>query len=309
MAAPAISPVNDLAFKKALGSNNHPEITLGFIQDFAGLTAAVGDVKIANPYDIQIASKYLAAKDAATRQRLVATLKDVTIDIGTADIVSEVQVKKENFFGARALYYACAQYTSRHTPDTGFRGLRPVHGINLVDFTLFRDTAVGLHCFRLADEIEQPTRELKWLRISFIELGKTLFPTPEQAAWCEFFRTGQAPAGAPAYIHEAAKIVDTANMDQEEREMIDLLDRYRADEREEFLTAQEDAREEGLAEGRATGLAEGRAEGRAEGLAEGEARREAQIIANAVARGESDEVIAQWTGLPVEAVARLRAAL
>jgi hypothetical protein len=35
MTAPVISPVHDLAFKKALGSSDHPEITLGFIQDFA----------------------------------------------------------------------------------------------------------------------------------------------------------------------------------------------------------------------------------------------------------------------------------
>jgi hypothetical protein len=74
-------------------------------------------------------------------------------------------------------------------------------------------------------------------------------------------------------------------MTREERHMIDVMEKARADKTAQLRTAYND------------------------GLAEGEATTKAAIITAAVARGESDEVIAQWTGLPAEEIARLRAGL
>jgi predicted transposase/invertase (TIGR01784 family) len=288
---PVISPVNDLAFKKLLGSLDHPDVTRGFIDDWAGFAGRAGAVRITDPYDIRIAENF--NRNAVTDEeldRLATTLRDVTVDVEFADMVAEVQLSKQQPFAARALYYACGRFVSHYHPVTGYMGLRPVHGVNLVGFTMF-DCPNGFHRFNLADEVNGDGHDLGLFKIGFIEFHKTRFQTEHQALWCEFFRTGKAPAGAPAYIEEAASIVDYWQMTRKERDMIDVMEKARADTAAPLRTAYSDGRTDGLAEGKAEGLAEGLGRG----------------IAAAMVRGESDEVIAQWSGLPVEEIARLRA--
>jgi hypothetical protein len=115
------------------------------------------------------------------------------------------------------------------------------------------------------------------LKIAIVEWKKTSFQTPEQAAWCEFFRTGRAPAGAPAYIKAAARIVDVVNMDPKERQMLTLLEKFDLDQEAVVETAYNDGK--------------------------------TAMIHAAMSAGFSDEDIAKFSGLPAEEIAQMRAAL
>jgi flagellar biosynthesis/type III secretory pathway protein FliH len=84
-------------------------------------------------------------------------------------------------------------------------------------------------------------------------------------------------------------------MTREERHMIDVMEKARADKTAQLRTAYND------------GLTEGKAEGLAEGLARGETKAQAAIIANALSAGLDDATIARITGLAIDDIARLRA--
>ena len=112
-----------------------------------------------------------------------------------------------------------------------------------------------------------------------MEIGKTVFQNDDQRMWCEFLRTGCAPPGAPAYLVEAATMVDYMNLLPEERAVIDLAEKEKA-----ILSAE-----------RSWELRHALAEGRAEGTR--------RVIRAALDQGHSVEEVAEFLGLPLQQVA------
>ena len=93
---------------------------------------------------------------------------------------------------------------------------------------------------------------LRWLKIGFVEFRKDVFAAAEQRPWCEFLRTGQAPAGAPGYLEEAATIIKYINLTGEEQAVIDLAEKGLATREAELKREREhgEARGEGRAQAR-----------------------------------------------------------
>ena len=63
----------------------------------------------------------------------------------------------------------------------------------------------------------------EYLTIAYFELTKNKVETVNQRHWKAFFNTGDASADAPEYIRKAARVIERANMTQEERDMFDQL--------------------------------------------------------------------------------------
>jgi predicted transposase/invertase (TIGR01784 family) len=242
-----ILPTQDLCFKKLTCSLEHRDIPQGLVHDWFGLHVDQADITPNQAYSIHLIDD-IDVNDEAAVAKFCETMRDVTLDLKVADAVLEFQVKKEAFHLPRQLYYLCDRYTSHYLPGSQrYTTLRPVYMLALAGFRLF-DGPDGYRLFQLQDTLRPHGEILKDLTLGVAEYKKTRFQSREQAMWCEFFRTGIAPKGAPDYIVAASKLVSYANMDRKERRMIDLMEKHESD----LLLRMNNVRAEGRAEERAT---------------------------------------------------------
>ncbi|MCL1801904.1 MAG: hypothetical protein FWG25_11190 [Promicromonosporaceae bacterium] len=187
--------------------------------------------------------------------------------------------------------------------------MRPVWAVNVMGGKLFPDDDKPFRSFTLRDTITGAPLLPELIRLAFFELAKR--PNdPVLEAWWHFFLTGKARPGDPAYIHEAAGIIERANHNPEETKMATLLER----EKWQLQDQLEDARAEGRAEAEQRfteerAAAEQRiAEGRAEERAAAEQRFAEERAAAERYRAEerrNSMKAALASGIPVQQVANI----
>ena len=233
-----ILPTGDLAFKKVLASEENKDILAGLIWDFFEIKAT--DIVIEKPYSIAVC-KELVENEEITKLR--QTLKDVSASFKVADFVSEVQVKKTLYYEERALYYPFERFVQNYSKVESIKigsdgkpirysSLRPIYALNILGYTLFEGDDDTLRIFELYD----PKRNKRFkdlLRIGFFELEKTKIETVNQKHWRDYFNTGEAKPGSPAYIKKASQIIKYVNLSEEERNVLSSIERIEANEQAE----------------------------------------------------------------------------
>ncbi|MHC6203244.1 PD-(D/E)XK nuclease family transposase [Breznakiellaceae bacterium SP9] len=141
-----VSAINDLAFKKALGSVENVDILSGFITDFFGIIPT--EIVIENPYSIDVFKKSIQGEEMP---ELRETLKDISalIKIGSAaNFTAELQVRKKIFYDERSVYYAfdkfCKNYNSEgqmrldsEKKPIRYSSLKPVYALNILGYVQF----------------------------------------------------------------------------------------------------------------------------------------------------------------------------
>ncbi|MCL2322181.1 MAG: hypothetical protein FWC47_08775 [Oscillospiraceae bacterium] len=65
--------------------------------------------------------------------------------------------------------------------------------------------------------------------VAYFEYRKKNFDTDIQRHWRDYFMDRDISKNAPRYIKNAAEVINYANLEEEEKEMIDLLERFEAD--------------------------------------------------------------------------------
>jgi len=311
-----VLPTNDLAFKKLFANEEHPEIIQGFLADVLGINVDIADIVFKNPYSIDsYQERYQSETEAFTETKFRETARDVTIAIiDTADVTIEMQLEKPDYFWKRTHYYADELYISNYNQSTQgkrsrYDSLKPVISLNIINFNIFQDN-LPIHTFSYRENSTFKLLEPAYKTIGFWELPKSVDSHSKIDNWQRFLKTGQVPSTAPEYLHAAAKIIKYHNLTDQERVMIDhvqkAIDTSLAIELRRERKAFERGAATGLAEGRNEGLAEGMAsglaEGMASGLAEGARLREVEIARQALAQGLSPDMAARLTGLPLKEV-------
>jgi len=215
-----VLPTGDLAFKKILASDDHKTVTQGFIKDFFGVYVDVDDIHIVNPYSIKSYPK--PGRDG--EQVLRETRRDVTLELNTADVNVELQMRYDPLFDIRSLYYALDLFIrgynrARKSGGGGrYASIRQAWALNIIGYS--RDGNVDpFQMNAFANEMTGRFVSPQWIRWGYYELNRP-DPNPARARWREFLLTGVAQATDPDYLQEAASIIDDANMTQEERDMI-----------------------------------------------------------------------------------------
>jgi len=98
-----IPPTNNLAFQKALASEENKDVLCGFINDFYFIDITEENITLENPYSIDVYKQYLEGKEQPvlrhTVKDLIASLsfdpfRDVVALINKVDFISEMQIKK-----------------------------------------------------------------------------------------------------------------------------------------------------------------------------------------------------------------------
>ena len=277
------APTNDLLFKKMLATPGHESVPANLINDFFGPGIKVRDLEVIDPYSVEAVTRAVTEGEL-DETTLVKTLRDITygveLEIPTGESVTvtvEMQAIANDRFLPRALYYLASAYIKRYGRNAAdaYGSLRPVWGLNIVGSSLFDDDkAFRLEQFPSAD-FAPGVSDWAW-KLAFLELGKPV-ASPILAGWAHLLTTGEVRKNDPIYLHEAAGIVEYSNLRPEEIEMVDLMEKWRADQATQenyYQRMTEKARLEVEQAQRNAELAEARAEARAEvarkeGLLEG----------------------------------------
>jgi len=222
-----VNPTNDLALKKVLGNNENIHILGGFIKDFLFIDPK--GLTVENPYSIK-AYKELIKDEETYRLRL--TISDIAAIMSFADYTSELQIRKESYFDERSLYYPLDKFVSRYKVVSGdtsaYARLRPIYSMNILGYNHFSDDEDALRIFQLYDSKRNKHFPKKLLNLGYFELLKPNVETENQRQWQNYFLQKPLSDNAPDYIKEALHIIDRANMDEEELDMVAKVEYYQS---------------------------------------------------------------------------------
>jgi len=231
-----ILPTADLAFKKAFADPSNKDVLQGAIGDFLGVWPAIEDIDITSPYSVKAYEEYVRLVGAGEEvgEKLRHTVQDVAADIKVAGFGAELQMRADRHFSKRSLYYGfdafCANYSRPGAMASASDGrpiryssLKPVYMLGILGYNHFAGDEDALRVFTLYDRKRGKSFDVEYVTFAYFELGKGRVETENQRHWQAFFKTGEAPEGAPGYIRKAAQVIERANLTREERRMIDKL--------------------------------------------------------------------------------------
>ena len=284
-----VNPTNDLAFKKVLGSNENIHILAGFIRDFFFIDP--DGLTVENPYSIK-AYKEQLKDEKAFRMRL--TISDIAAIMSFSDYRSELQVRKENHFDERSIYYPLDKFVGRYKvvkdEASGYARLRPIYALNILGFNHFEEDEDALRVFQLYDPVRNKQFPKKLLNLGYFELLKANVETENQRHWQNYFMQRPLSNNAPDYIYDALHIIDRANINEEELKMMAHVEYLQSIYDNQISYAKDEARKEGHKEGHK----------------EGREERNIEIAIKMLRRGTLIDVIVEDTGLDEATVRKLR---
>ena len=222
-----VNPTNDLAFKKVLGNNDNIHILAGFIKDFffidpKGLT-------VENPYSIKAYKELI--KDEET-YRMRSTISDVAAIMDFADYRSELQLRKESYFDERSIYYPLDKFVSHYRVVDGevnpYARLRPIYSMSILGHNHYKGDEDALRVFQLYDPARKKSFSKQIINFGYFELLKPNVETENQRQWQNYFLQKPLANDAPDYIKDALRIIDRANMSEEEFKMMADVEYYQS---------------------------------------------------------------------------------
>ena len=258
-----IDPTVDFAFKKLLGSPEHPAITLHFLNAVLGGNPEITEVEILNPIlDRDYDEDRLSILDISARD---AHGKLFNI---------EMQTTLQSELPERLAYYVCSLFVGQLGRGDSYQELRPAIGICVLDGILLPDS-VAIHSdFRLRSVESVLTDHLQ---IHLLELPKYQLPsdngkiTDPIEAWVYFLRRAQYLTadqvadrlGSQTFV-EAVGVLEMIARTPRERELYEARLKLQRDEESRLRHA----REQGLEQGLERGLQQGHLAGRLQTLQE-----------------------------------------
>jgi len=233
-----IPPTSDLGFKKIMNSPENKDVLQGIIGDFFNLRIPLEEINVTAPYDIKAYREYIKQADGTEKSlaKFRETIQDVAADIKIAGFGAELQIKNEQYYSVRSIHYACNRFCSNYNragemkqlPDgtlLRYSSLKPIYALNILGYPHFSGDDDALRIFTLYDREIKKSFDREYLTIAFFELTKSHVETANQGHWRTYFTTGEAAGDAPDYIKKAARVLERANLTQEERDMFEHFER------------------------------------------------------------------------------------
>ena len=291
-----LDPKSDLTFKKVFGE--HKDLLISFLNALLPLPLGKEVVEI----------EYLPSEMIPINPDKKHSIVDVRCtDTDKRQFLVEMQLYWTDAFQKRALLNTCKAYASPTERGMGYREIKPVYTICLVNDIAFPELEEFYHEF-VPTHKQHSDVTIDDFEMIFIELPKfkpsSVKDKKMMVLWLRFLteineRTRELPSDFTdnSLFSKALSILEESAYTDAELRAIDKYWDMVSCERT-LLTASED-------KGRAEGLAKGIAKGRAEGLAEGIAKEKASVAANLKNMGLPIEQIVKATGLTTEEIERL----
>ena len=289
-----LNRLNDRLFKYIFASRQHKANLIRFLNDV-----------LDDPERIIADIEYLDREQDPPILRGKGTRFDVRAKTSDGRIFQvEVQVRDEDDFLKRCLFYTCANYTSQIVAGDPYGQLGEVVFIAVLDFNAFPDKPDAYHSVQRMMDVENYKCYCSGVEMHFLELPKMRKlgrgKSPDRMTGLERMLMYMGTMGGTEALNEIAAydpdIRRILNMEEAFVKTPELWVDYLIREREQsdwdnYVRSRE-------ARGRAQGMAQGKAEGKVEGIAS-TARR-------MLALNFTSEQISQATGLSLEEVESLR---
>lgn len=296
-----LSPTNDIAFKKILGTENHKFLLIGFLNQALNLEEQFL-IK-----ELTIRSKDLIVDVAKQKECFLDILVK---DESGAQYIIELQVEKEPGFLKRIEHYAAKVYSQELIKGAKYSSLCPVITLVITNHILLPDheSHKSMHSVR-----EHTTGKAYFFAFCHIifELPKFTKKISElkniEDYWCYFFKNAETST-----VDEQEEL--TKMFPVEAKESFKTLDQfswsamelYFYEKRERELFDKQDNLEalikEASTEAKLAGLTEGKAEGKAEGKDEAKL----EIATAMIRRGVALDVVSEVTGLGLTELLKLK---
>ena len=310
-----LDPRADLTFKKVFA--DHKDLMISFLNAMLPL-----------PDDGQVTSiEYLPFE-------LIPTMplkKDTIVDVRCEDqrrrqFIVEMQMIWTADFFKRVLFNSSKAYVKQLRSGEDYSDLQPVYSLNLINEAFLHDTDEWYHDYGLM-EFKYPGHVIEDMHVIFIELPKfkphSFTEKKMTALWLRFLtEIDEDTRIAPKELMEnpetrkALDIVEESAYSDAQMagydhfwDMVSVERTLHSSVRREREKGKAEGKAEGLAEGLAEGMKQGMKQGKAEGMKQGLAQGahdSAMASAKAMkADGMPVALIAKYTGLSEEQVARI----
>jgi len=253
-------PRSDYAFKRIFGNDKAHDILISFLNAVMGLEGdrRIKSVAILNPYE--------APK--------IKELKHSFLDVKCTDhrevhYVVEMQVEYVKGLIKRIVYNSSKAYVNQIERGVDYPKLNQVISINILDFTMFENPAIGYLSHHLIKESSTNQCFLEEISYYFIELPKFIKTEHELTnnleRWVFFLKN----AGSLDYIPKSLQVevfekaFDIANRSNLSRDEWEFYDQSLV-----FIQDQRGVAEAALEKGEKIGLEKGLAEGKRMGMME-----------------------------------------
>ncbi|MDR2380663.1 MAG: Rpn family recombination-promoting nuclease/putative transposase [Bifidobacteriaceae bacterium] len=231
-------PTNDLLFEKLFMSEEHKAIPQGFIADFFKIAADLDQIRLVRPYLIHLGGEAVAAREAEWLNP-TEDYPPVRFAADLADGIYEFQLRSAQHYPKRSLYHMSTRVLYHYglneaQPDMKatnwpYGCLQRVYSLDVTQ-RQYGDEPHAFHAYGMGrwsnDEFVALPPDI--LRMCYLDLTKTLGLTDRQLAWCNFFKTGLVDAGAPAYLTEAAALIQYQNLTDAERRLVKIAEQYKS---------------------------------------------------------------------------------
>lgn len=276
------SPTKDSTFKLIFGDKRHHNLTIDFLNSF--LDRKVGNLitTITFMNQEQTPRHYLERKSI-----LDIHCKD---EAGNQFII-EMQAGRENFFIARALYYAACLLSRQLDKKDFFTDLKQVIIIGILDYTLLdaHKHAISHH---LITDMSTGKQSTNLIELHFVELTK-FKKTEDQLEsqtdkWIFFLKNAHKLLDIPESCKDSEVITEAFHLMEYNNWNAEQRGQYESD----LLNFKKDVtHDHALLE---------------EGMQKGEYKKAIETAINFLKMGISSEIIAQGTGLTMEQIQALK---
>ena len=281
----------DYAFKKVFGSEDSKTRLLSFLNAIIKFpnNIKIKDLTIIDPYNIP----------------QLDGMKNSFVDVkalldNDTKVIIEMQVLNHQGFEKRVLYNLAKNYSVQLNKAEDYHLLNPVIALNIVDFTMFKDSNKVITNFKLLEK-EEFIDYSDDIELIFVELPKFNKQLNELQSitdeWIYFIKNAGSleyiPKDLNNTIQSSFDILNEANLSKEELET--------QHKRKEFISIQKLAILKATNDGLAKGLEQGIEKGIEQGI-----EKEKINIAKNLLNILDDHTISLKTGLSIDKIKNLR---
>ena len=284
MARDVVSAKLDIIFKKIFTENE--DMLQAFLADILDI-----------PYeDIQ---DIIVAKQELTPETIDGKFSRLDLNLKVADklINVEIQLKGDNDYRDRTLFYWAKLYTSELKSGETYGQLKKTICINIINFNMFDRNDYHTEIVTSIKDTGEVFSDK--FSIHFFELkkvGKKVNPNNRRELWMQFLNADSEEdfevlkqTNVPI-MNKAVNVIYDLSEDTRIREMARIREKALHDE----ASALANAKNEGISIGEAKGRAEGKAEGISIGEAKGRTEERNSLIEKMRKRGMSEEEIKEF---------------
>ncbi len=300
-----IDPRTDFGFKYLFGTPMNKELLIGFLNALFHGTYIIKDLT------------YLNGEQLGIRKEDRRAIFDVYCETENGEkFIVEMQNVFQQFFKDRSVYYSTFPIREQAKRGDWDYRLESVYTVGILNFVFDEDKNSKDYFHHEVKLMDVNTKKVFYDKLTFIYLELPKFTKTEDELetlfekWIFVLKNLSRLLERPAALQERVfnRLFEAASIarftPKQLREYEDSVKAYR-DIVNAVNTARKEGHEEGHEKGLKEGLEKGLKEGLEEGLKKGREKEKMEIVRKMKSDGLSDDMIAKYTGLPIEEIERI----